>query len=338
MTETLLITGGAGFIGSCFVRQAAGRGAKAVVLDALTYAGHRENLEGVAAELVVGDIRNRALVDDLLAKHKPTALLHFAAESHVDNSIASPGEFISTNIDGTYTLLEAARAHVKANPGPFRYVQVSTDEVFGALPESGGHFSEASSYAPNSPYSASKAAADHLVRAWHHTYGLNTVTTHCSNNYGPRQLPEKLIPVIITRALSGQPLPVYGDGQHVRDWIHVEDHCEGIRLASEKGKPGGHYCFGGRAEMKNLELVKLICATLDQVRPRKDGKKYESQISFVPDRLGHDRRYAIDDSLAERELGFTRRWKFADGMRATIDWYLANEAWSRTVLAKKKAA
>lgn len=334
MAQTVLITGGAGFIGSTYVRQAVARGERVVVLDALTYAGHRENLEGVNCELVVGDIRDRTLIDGLLAKHQPSQLLHFAAESHVDNSIASPGEFISTNIDGTYTLLEASRAYLPKATQGFRYVQVSTDEVFGALPAE-GFFSEASPYAPNSPYSASKAAADHLVRAWYHTYGLPVVITHCSNNYGPRQLPEKLIPVIITRALAGQPLPVYGDGQHVRDWIHVEDHAQGIHLAATRGRLGEHYCFGGRAEMKNLDLVTQICRYLDSVRPRAKGGSYEQQINFVPDRLGHDRRYAIDDSRAERELSFTRNWRFEEGIRATIDWYLANENWSKAVLRKK---
>lgn len=333
-SDTLLVTGGAGFIGNCFVRQAIARKQKVVVLDALTYAGHRENLDGVDAELVVGDIRDRALVSSLLEKHNPTALVHFAAESHVDNSIASPGEFMDTNILGTYALLEAARAFMPKALKGFRYVQVSTDEVFGALPAE-GFFSEATPYAPNSPYSASKAAADHLVRAWHHTYGLPTVTTHCSNNYGPRQLPEKLIPVIITRALGGNPLPVYGDGKHVRDWIHVEDHAHGVYLALTKGKLGDHYCFGGRAEKENLTLVHLICAYLDEIRPRKDGKKYAEQISFVADRLGHDRRYAIDDTRAEKELGFSRKWAFEGGIRATIDWYLANESWSQLVLKKK---
>lgn len=337
MTETVLVTGGAGFIGSCFVRQAVARGQNVVVLDALTYAGHRENLAGVNAELVVGDIRDRALVDGLLAKYTPASLLHFAAESHVDNSIASPGEFMDTNIHGTYVLLEAARAYRAKAAAPLRYVQVSTDEVFGELPAE-GYFSETSPYAPNSPYSASKAAADHLVRAWHHTYGLPTVTTHCSNNYGPRQLPEKLIPVIITRALGGKPLPVYGDGLQVRDWIHVEDHAYGIHLAATQGRDGEHYCFGGRVEMKNIDLVRKICAYLDEIRPKADGSRYETQISFVQDRLGHDRRYAIDDSRAERELGFTRQWRFEDGIRATVDWYLANEAWSHTVLARKHAA
>ena len=334
MQKTLLITGGAGFIGSCFTRLATSRGYNVVVLDALTYAGHRENLAGInKMELVVGDIRDGALVASLFEKHSPAALLHFAAESHVDNSIASPGEFISTNINGTYMLLEAAR-HYRARAPHFKYLQVSTDEVFGALGET-GYFSEATPYSPNSPYSASKAAADHLVDAWHHTYGLPTLITHCSNNYGPRQLPEKLIPVIITKALAGEKLPVYGDGQHVRDWIHVEDHCNGILLTLEKGKIGEHYCFGGRAEAKNLDLVKLICAYLDTKNPRAGGS-YADQIAFVPDRLGHDRRYAIDDSKAEKELSFTRSWQFEKGIRATVDWYLENQHWCQTVSNKGK--
>jgi len=342
MTKTLLITGGAGFIGSSLVRLAVTRGYKIVVLDALTYAGHRENLSGIAGdvELVVGDIRDGALIKKLLTAHKPRAILHLAAESHVDNSIASPGEFIDTNIAGTYTLLEAARSYIASLPKSeadiFRFVQVSTDEVFGSLGND-GYFSEASPYAPNSPYSASKAAGDLLARAWHHTYGLPVITTHCSNNYGPRQLPEKLIPVIITRALSGQPLPVYGDGQQVRDWIHVEDHSLGILLALEKGRIGESYCFGGRAEKKNLDLVRLICETLDTTRPAARGS-YDTQIAFVADRLGHDRRYAIDDSKAETELGFTRRWAFDDGMRATIDWYLNNTDWCEAVMSKRVTA
>jgi len=331
MQSTLLITGGAGFIGSAFVRLALERGYKIVVLDALTYAGRRENLADIKndIELVVGDIGDRALVDGLLTAHRPSGVLHFAAESHVDNSIASPGAFIATNIDGTYTLLEAVRAYYNALPQAakeaFRYVQISTDEVFGSLGDT-GYFSETSPYAPNSPYSASKAAADHLVRAWHHTYGLPTLITHCSNNYGPRQLPEKLIPVIITRALAGAPLPVYGDGCQVRDWIHVEDHCRGILLALEKGRIGEHYCFGGRAEHRNIDLVRLICTTLDTLRPRKEAGSYSGQITFVPDRPGHDRRYAIDDSKAEKTLGFTRKWEFNQGIGATVDWYLTNAA------------
>jgi dTDP-glucose 4,6-dehydratase len=339
MAKTLLITGGAGFIGSSFVRLALEKNYKIIILDALTYAGHKENLEGLDGkiELVVGDIRDRALCAGLLEHHHPNGLIHFAAESHVDNSIASPGEFIDTNISGTYHLLEATRHYVseilKSNPSQFRYVQVSTDEVFGAL-GSEGYFSETSPYAPNSPYSASKAAADHLVRAWHHTYGLSTIVTHCSNNYGPRQLPEKLIPVIITRALAGKELPVYGDGQHRRDWIHVEDHCQGILLAFEQGRSGEHYCFGGRAEYKNLDLVHVICDYLDKIRPTANGVSYRSLVKFVPDRLGHDRRYAIDDQKAETVLGFARNWQFDAGIAATIDWYLANEKWCELVSRK----
>ena len=336
MTRTLLVTGGAGFIGSCFVRMATAHGYKVVVLDALTYAGHKENLSDIHGniELVVGDIRDGQKVASLLAAHSPSALINFAAESHVDNSIASPGEFISTNISGTYTLLEAARQYHAHSPA-FTFLQVSTDEVFGALGET-GHFRETTPYSPNSPYSASKAAADHLVNAWHHTYGLPTLITHCSNNYGPRQLPEKLIPVIITRALAGQPLPVYGDGQHVRDWIHVEDHCNGILLTLEKGRIGERYCFGGRAEAKNLDLVNLICRYLDEKRPAKT--LYSQQISFVPDRLGHDRRYAIDDSKAEAELGFTRSWQFERGIQSTVDWYLDNQSWCLAISGKGKKA
>lgn len=341
--RTILVTGGAGFIGSAFVRMAIEEKCRVVVLDALTYAGHRENLDGIsdALELVVGDINDHALVAGLLTQYQPDAVVHFAAESHVDNSIASPHAFIETNITGTYSLLEAVRAYL-AGCAPdvaamFRFVQVSTDEVFGSL-DQGGFFSEASPYAPNSPYSASKAAADHLVRAWHHTYQLPAIVTHCSNNYGPRQLPEKLIPVVITRAIAGEPLPVYGDGGQVRDWIHVEDHCRGVWLALTLGRPGRHYCFGGRNEWRNIDLVQFICAHLDTVYPKAGGGHYADQIRFVQDRLGHDRRYAIDDSLAERELGFERSYRFEDGMRTTIDWYLRNTPWCRAVARKKVAA
>jgi dTDP-glucose 4,6-dehydratase len=333
MGGMLLITGGAGFIGSCFVRQALAAGYRVVVLDALTYAGHKENLDGLAdMQLVVGSITDRALVDRLLSEHSPQAVVHFAAESHVDNSIASPGDFIDTNIVGTYTLLEACRAY--APGGDFRFIQVSTDEVFGSLGDN-GYFTEASNYAPNSPYSASKAAGDHLARAWFHTYGLPVIVTHCSNNYGPRQLPEKLIPVIVTRALAGQALPVYGDGANIRDWIHVADHAQGIMLALAKGRPGEHYCFGGRQEMRNIELVTLICRQLDAMRPA--SQPYETLIRFVTDRPGHDRRYAIDDSKAEKELGFTRRYDFKTGIAETIEWYLANQAWCNAVSGKNAA-
>lgn len=336
MNTTLLITGGAGFIGSSFVRLAAERGYTPIVLDALTYAGHRENLEGVPHELLVGNITDAKLVASLLEKYQPAALVHLAAESHVDNSIAEPSQFITTNINGTYTLLEAARTYFTTHP-EFRYIQVSTDEVFGSLGQT-GLFNEDSLYAPSSPYSASKAAADHLVQAWHHTYGLPTIITHCGNNYGPRQLPEKLIPVIITHALAGKPLPVYGDGQHVRDWIHVEDHCAGILLALEKGTPGERYCFSGHAEATNLDLVTRICSYLDVKSPSSSGQPYSAQIAFVTDRPGHDRRYAIDDSKAEKELGFARNWSFDKGIHTTIDWYLDNKGWCQKVSSKRKKA
>ncbi len=341
--QTLLLTGGCGFIGSCFVRQAVARGRKIIVLDALTYAGHRENLEGIAGpgsvELVIGNIREGALVSRLLREHHVDAVLNFAAESHVDRSISAPSDFIETNIKGTFTLLNASLDYWQNLSEPrkaqYRHLQVSTDEVYGSLdlakPEE--KFSEATPYAPNSPYSASKAAGDHLVRAWHHTYGLPTLTTNCSNNYGPRQFPEKLIPHMIDCALKGRPLPVYGDGGNIRDWIHVEDHCNGIWLALEKGNPGSTYCFGGRAERNNLDLVKTLCRELDRLRPREDGKSHESGIQFVKDRLGHDRRYAIDDRLAERELGFTRKYDFEEGLANTVRWYLENQAWCKAVLS-----
>jgi dTDP-glucose 4,6-dehydratase len=334
MGKTLLITGGAGFIGSAFVLQTLRRGDSVVVLDKLTYAGRRENLaeaeelartQKLGFELAVGDIGDAGLVGELLARHRPSALVNFAAESHVDNSIASPGAFVQTNIVGTYNLLQKSLEHFRSLPeaerASFRYLQVSTDEVFGSLgPE--GKFSETTAYAPNSPYSASKAAADHLVRAWFHTYGLPTITTNCSNNYGPRQHTEKLIPLMITNALKGIPLPVYGDGGNVRDWIFVEDHAAGVRLALDQGKPGETYCFGGNAERNNLEVVRELCRHLDELAPRGDGKPHECGIKFVTDRPGHDRRYAIDDRRAERELGFERAHTFAFGLRETVRWYL----------------
>jgi dTDP-glucose 4,6-dehydratase len=336
--RAILVTGGAGFIGSGFVDLAVQRGLRVIVLDALTYAGHRENLEAIRGpgsfELVVGDIRDQQRVQSLLRENQIDALVNFAAESHVDRSITGPAAFIETNIIGTYSLLAAALAHHKENPSRgFRYLQVSTDEVYGALGDS-GKFSESTSYAPNSPYSASKASGDFLVRAWHHTYGLPTVTTNCSNNYGPRQYPEKLIPHMIQCALNGKDLPVYGKGENVRDWIHVEDHCAGVFLALERGKPGATYCFGGNAERKNIDVVKTICRELDRQRPRADGQSYEKQIAFVTDRLGHDWRYAIDDTLAQRELGFKRRYQFEDGLASTVRWYLDHDAWARAVLAK----
>ncbi len=333
--QHILVTGAAGFIGSAFVREALKNNYRVSILDALTYAGHRENIEEVlkpgVCEFFHGDIRDFQLVNGLFEKFHFDGVINFAAESHVDNSISGPAEFIQTNIVGTFTLLEAARGHWSklkdSQKSEFRFLQVSTDEVFGALGATGA-FSESTPYAPNSPYSATKAASDHLVRAWFHTYGLPTITTNCSNNYGPRQFPEKLIPLMIRNALAGLPLPVYGQGANIRDWIHVEDHSRGVLLALAKGKPGGTYCLGGNSERNNLQVVKSICQTLDQVSPRKDGKSHEVGIQFVKDRAGHDFRYAIDDSLARKELGFERHFRsFEDGLLATINWYLQNQKW-----------
>jgi dTDP-glucose 4,6-dehydratase len=338
----LLVTGAAGFIGSAFIREALKQGHSIVVLDALTYAGHLENLEDIlkpgTVDFEKGDICDFENNFKLLKKYQINALLNFAAESHVDNSISGPKKFIETNILGTFALLEAARNYfaslTDAQKSEFRYLQVSTDEVYGSLGET-GKFHEALPYQPNSPYSASKASSDHLVRAWFHTYGLPTITTNCSNNYGPRQYPEKLIPVMITKALKGEALPVYGTGGNIRDWIHAEDHSRGILLALKKGTPGETYCFGGNSERNNLEVVKSICSILDEVQPRSDKKSYSEQISFVKDRAGHDWRYAIDDTKAQKELGFVREYKkFEDGLVATIKWYLANQEWSQKVTGK----
>jgi dTDP-glucose 4,6-dehydratase len=340
MTNTLLITGAAGFIGSNFVELAVSRGYKVIILDALTYAGHKENLTTIPAktwELIQGDIRDAKLIPTLLEKYQPAAFINFAAESHVDRSITGPAEFIETNIAGTFNLLRCSLDYWQKLEGPakekFRYVQISTDEVYGSLGPT-GKFSETTPIAPNSPYSASKASADLLTRAWFHTYGLPTITTNCSNNYGPKQFPEKLIPHMIQCALSNRPLPVYGDGGNVRDWIHVRDHCAGVLLALEKGRPGETYCFGGNAERNNLDVVNTICRLLDEMRPRTDGKSHSTGISFVTDRLGHDRRYAIDDTKAERELGFKRRYEFESGLADTVKWYLENDAWVKAVLSK----
>ena len=335
-SKTLLVTGGAGFIGSCFIAQAVEKGFQVIVLDALTYAGHLSNLEWIRPSatggnwtLVHGDINNRALVFELLHKHHISWLVNFAAESHVDNSIASPSAFIETNITGGFHLLEASREHWNGLPQyeqeQFRFLQVSTDEVYGSLGVTGS-FSENSPYQPNSPYAASKASGDHLVRAWHETYGLPTITTHCTNNYGPRQHPEKLIPNMIRCALSGKKLPVYGDGKNIRDWIHVEDHCAGLWLALEKGIPGQCYNFGGSEEVENLTLVNSICNLLDSKLPLASGS-YLRQIDFVTDRPGHDRRYAINSIKAQQELGFTRRHRLAGGIDSTIDWYLSHQEW-----------
>lgn len=330
----LLVTGGAGFIGSCFVAEAVRRGLNVLVLDKMTYAASRTNLECIPVSysgrwtLVEGDIADGALVETLLREHRPSQVVNFAAESHVDNSIRGPRVFIETNITGVFVLLEACRAYTQSLTSDaraaFRYLQISTDEVYGSLGPTGA-FSETSPIQPNSPYSASKAAADHLARAWFHTYGLPTITTHCTNNYGPRQHPEKLIPHMIHAALAGRKLPVYGDGKNVRDWIHVEDHVAGVFLALEKGRPGECYDFGGAAEMENIALVRLLCAVLDRLRPKSGGGSYEDQIAFVTDRPGHDRRYAIDDRKAQRELGFTRRYTFEQGLEATVAWYLEND-------------
>ena len=336
---TWMVTGGAGFIGGNFVLDAVRRGIRVVNLDALTYAGNRDTLASLDREsnhvFVHGDIGDRALVDVLLAEHRPDAVLNFAAESHVDRSIDGPAAFIQTNVVGTLALLEEVRDYWKGLEGEaaarFRFLHVSTDEVYGSLGET-GKFSETTPYAPNSPYSASKAASDHLVRAFHHTYGLPTLTTNCSNNYGPYHFPEKLIPLVIAKALAGEPLPVYGDGKQVRDWLFVTDHCAAIRAVLEKGRVGETYNVGGNAEMQNIEVVHAICALLDQRRPRTDGLPRASQITHVADRPGHDRRYAIDAGKLRDELGWEPRYSFEQGIAETVDWYLANQDWVQRVL------
>lgn len=340
--RSVLVTGGAGFIGSNFVEMILEQNCRVVVLDALTYAGHRENVPSdPRVHFEKGDIRDATLVRRLLSEHHVDTLVHFAAESHVDRSISGPGAFIQTNIIGVFELLRAATDYRDSLPSDekskFRFVQVSTDEVYGSLGDS-GFFHEEMPYRPNSPYSASKAGGDHLVRAWHHTYQLSTVTTNCSNNYGPRQFPEKLIPHMIRCALAEKPLPVYGNGRNVRDWIHVQDHCRGVWLAATRGTSGETYCFGGNSERKNLDVVEAICGILDEMRPRTGGRPYSELISFVEDRKGHDWRYAIDDTKARRELGFERRYsKFEEGLRATVAWYLSNDLWVQTVLKKEKS-
>ena len=337
--QTWLVTGGAGFIGGNFVLDAVASGIRVVNLDALTYAGNLDTLSPLDGNpdhvFVQGDIGDRALVARLLAEHRPQAVVNFAAESHVDRSIDGPAAFVQTNVVGTFNLLEAAREYYRGLEGgaqaAFRFLHVSTDEVYGSLGDE-GKFTEETPYAPNSPYSASKAASDHLVRAYHHTYGLPVLTTNCSNNYGPFQFPEKLIPLVILKALAGDPLPVYGDGRNVRDWLFVKDHCAAIRRVLEAGRIGETYNVGGDAERQNIEVVKAICALLDQRRPRDDRQPRESQITFVKDRPGHDRRYAIDASKIQSELGWQPTVDFEQGMAATVDWYLANEAWVRRVL------
>ena len=337
--QTWLVTGGAGFIGGNFVLDAVASGVRIVNLDALTYAGNRDTLAALDDDerhvFVQGDIGDRALVAKLLAQYRPSAVVNFAAESHVDRSIDGPAAFVETNVVGTLALLEAARDYWKALEGDakdaFRFLHVSTDEVYGSLGDT-GKFTETTPYAPNSPYSASKAASDHLVRAFHHTYGLPVLTTNCSNNYGPYQFPEKLIPLIIARALAGEALPVYGDGRNVRDWLYVGDHCSAIARVLEAGRVGETYNVGGDAERENIEVVRAICRLLDARRPLADGRARESLITFVADRPGHDRRYAIDASKLKGELGWAPTVTFEQGIERTVDWYLDNQAWVNRVL------
>lgn len=336
--KSVVVTGGAGFIGSSFVRHALAHDTRVVIYDALTYAGHLPNVEECLqpgrCELVQGDIRDQELLTRVMAESGAEALVNFAAETHVDNSISGPRAFVDTNITGTFHVLEAVRARRQAGAIGLRLVHVSTDEVFGELGEI-GQFSEGTPYAPSSPYSASKAAADHLVRAWNRTYGLPTVITHCSNNYGPRQFPEKLIPRLFACARQGKALPIYGRGMNVRDWIHVEDHAAGVWLALTRGRPGESYCFGGSSERQNIAVARALCSWLDRKHPRADGLSYLEQIAFVEDRPGHDFRYAIDSAKAESELGFTRTYKdFEAGLAQTLDWYLENTTWWDSLAAK----
>ena len=336
----ILVTGGAGFIGSNFVLDwLAAQSEPVLNLDKLTYAGNMANLASVAKDsrhlFIKGDIADAALVDRLLAEHRPRAIVNFAAESHVDRSIHGAEDFIATNVVGTFRLLEAARGYWNALPADeqaaFRFLHVSTDEVYGSLAPTAPAFTEEHVYEPNSPYSASKAASDHLVRAWHHTHGLPVLTTNCSNNYGPYHFPEKLIPLMIVNALAGKPLPVYGDGQQVRDWLYVTDHCSAIRRVLQAGRVGQTYNVGGWNEKTNLAIVHTICDLLDELQPRADGQSYRAQIAHVTDRPGHDRRYAIDACKIERELGWRPAETFESGIRKTVAWYMANADWVRDV-------
>ena len=337
---SILVTGGAGFIGSNFVLDWLAQSDELVInLDKLTYAGNIENLQSLNSDprhvFVQGDISDSTLVANLLAQHQPRAIVNFAAESHVDRSIHGPEDFIQTNIVGTFRLLEAVRAYWGGLQSDarqaFRFLHVSTDEVYGSLGKDDPAFTEAHRYEPNSPYSASKAASDHLVRAYHYTYGLPVLTTNCSNNYGPYHFPEKLIPLMIVNALAGKPLPVYGDGQQIRDWLYVKDHCSAIRRVLDAGHIGEVYNIGGWNEKPNLEIVHTVCALLDELRPRADGKPYKEQITYVADRPGHDRRYAIDARKIERELGWKPAETFETGIRKTVRWYLDNQAWVSNV-------
>ena len=334
----ILVTGGAGFIGSNFVIRWLGEVGEALVnLDKLTYAGNLHNLESVSGDarhiFVRGDIGDRALVASLLNAHRPRAIVHLAAESHVDRSIRGPADFIATNLVGTFSLLEETRAYWSALPASeqarFRFMHVSTDEVYGSLGSADTPFTETHRYAPNSPYAASKAGSDHLVRAYHHTYGLPTITTHCSNNYGPFQFPEKLIPLAILNAVEGEPIPIYGDGRHVRDWLYVDDHCEALRVVLERGRPGETYNIGGESERANIDVAQALCEILDTLHPA--GAPHSRLITFVQDRPGHDRRYAIDAAKLRHELGWQPRRRLEAGLRATAEWYLANMPWVRAV-------
>jgi dTDP-glucose 4,6-dehydratase len=333
----ILVTGGAGFIGSAVVRLAVRRGHEVVNLDALTYAANPENVASVSNSPLYhfeqADIRDREALDRVLDQHQPDAIMHLAAESHVDRSIDGPGDFIETNITGTYNLLEAARAYWtrQGKPDGFRFHHISTDEVFGSLGDT-GQFTEETPYDPRSPYSASKAASDHLVRAWHETYGLPVVLTNCSNNYGPFHFPEKLVPVVILNALHGRPIPVYGDGGNVRDWLYVEDHADALLLVLEKGELGRSYNIGGENEAKNIDLVRTICAEMDRLRP--GNAPHERLITFVTDRPGHDRRYAIDPDRIRNELGWRPSVTVEEGLRRTVEWYLDNEDWWRPLLTR----
>ena len=340
--KTIIVTGAAGFIGSNFVEIALNKGYKVIGYDALTYAGHLENIEEFQSNpnfnFIQANILDGATFEKALREHQVNWIAHFAAESHVDKSISGPGAFIETNVNGTFALLTAARAYYESLTGEtksaFRFLHVSTDEVFGTLGPT-GKFTESTPYQPNSPYSASKAASDLLVRAWFHTYELPTIITNCSNNYGPKQFPEKLIPHMVFCALQGKALPVYGKGENIRDWIQVKDHAQGVLLALEKGVAGETYCFGGNSERTNLDVVHSICDILDDLKPKSNGESYRKQVAFVTDRPGHDFRYAIDDAKAQNELGFTRKFgKFEDGLRETISWYLSNLDWSKKVTSK----
>ncbi len=329
----LLVTGGAGFIGSNFILSSLEKNDETIVnLDKLSYAGNLRNLDALKGDarhvFVHGDICDRGLVRGLLEKHKPRAIVHFAAESHVDRSIAGPADFVQTNVVGTFCLLEEARIFFEKLKGKerdsFRFLHISTDEVYGSLGPGDPAFTETTPYAPNSPYAASKAAADHLVRAYHHTYGLPALTTNCSNNYGPYQFPEKLIPLVIRNALAGTPLPVYGDGRNVRDWLYVLDHCEALRLVLERGRAGDTYNIGGNAEKGNIDVVRMICSLLDEIQP---GRKHSDLITFVKDRPGHDRRYAMNTGKIARELGWRPKESFESALKKTVQWYVGNRAW-----------